>query len=119
MSIGSTDPLDRAYLAKLKALADRTRAHWVSDHLCWTGVSGRNTHDLLPMPLTEEALRHGRVRVPTPHQHARRRFADLEARSEGQGVVPGAGVDVPASEHRRDDGTDERGRQTSCVSSDE
>ncbi len=65
MSIGSTDPLDREYLRKLKALADRTRAHWVSDHLCWTGVSGRNTHDLLPMPLTEKALRHvaGRVRT--------------------------------------------------------
>jgi uncharacterized protein (UPF0276 family) len=64
MSIGSTDPLDREYLAKLKALARRTRAHWVSDHLCWTGVMGRNTHDLLPMPYSEEALRHtiGRVR---------------------------------------------------------
>jgi uncharacterized protein (UPF0276 family) len=65
MSIGSSDPLDRQYLSKLKALADRTRAHWVSDHLCWTGVSGRNTHDLLPMPLTEEALRHVASRVKT------------------------------------------------------
>ena len=65
MSIGSTDPLDRGYLEKLKALAGRTRALWVSDHLCWTGVSGRNTHDLLPMPLTEEALAHvvGRVKA--------------------------------------------------------
>jgi len=58
MSIGSTDPLDREYLRKLKALAARTRARWVSDHLCWTGVMGRNVHDLLPMPYTEEALRH-------------------------------------------------------------
>ena len=49
--------------SKLKALADRTRAHWVSDHLCWTGVMGRNTHDLLPMPYTEEAL--------APHRRAR------------------------------------------------
>lgn len=65
MSIGSADPLDRAYLAKLKSLAARTRALWVSDHLCWTGVAGRNTHDLLPLPYTEEALRHvaGRVRT--------------------------------------------------------
>jgi len=63
MSIGSTDPLDREYLRKLKALAARTRAHWVSDHLCWTGVMGRNTHDLLPMPYTEEALRHTAARV--------------------------------------------------------
>jgi uncharacterized protein len=63
MSIGSTDPLDREYLRKLKALAGRTRAHWVSDHLCWTGVAGQNVHDLLPMPYTEEALRHTAARV--------------------------------------------------------
>lgn len=63
MSIGGTDPLDREYLRKLKALAGRTRAHWVSDHLCWTGVAGRNVHDLLPMPYTEEALRHTAARV--------------------------------------------------------
>jgi uncharacterized protein len=63
LSIGSTDPLDREYLRKLKGLAERTKAHWVSDHLCWTGVAGRNVHDLLPMPYTEEALRHTTERV--------------------------------------------------------
>jgi uncharacterized protein (UPF0276 family) len=63
MSIGGTDPLNRDYLRKLKALADRTRAHWVSDHLCWTGVAGRNVHDLLPMPYNEEALAHTAARV--------------------------------------------------------
>ena len=63
LSIGGSDPLDRSYLAKLKSLADSTRARWVSDHLCWTGVAGRNTHDLLPMPLTEAALAHVTDRV--------------------------------------------------------
>lgn len=65
MSVGSTDPLDFEYLSKLKRLARETNARWVSDHLCWTGVAGRNTHDLLPLPLDEETLRHvvGRVRV--------------------------------------------------------
>jgi uncharacterized protein len=58
MSIGSTDPLDHDYLARVKALAKRVGAVWVSDHVCWTGVAGRNLHDLLPMPYTEEALRH-------------------------------------------------------------
>ena len=58
MSVGSTDPLDWEYLRKLKALAERTGAHWVSDHLCWTGVSGLNVHDLLPMPYTDESLGH-------------------------------------------------------------
>jgi len=63
LSIGSTDPLDREYLRKLKALARRTKAHWVSDHLCWTGVLGRNTHDLLPLPYNESTLRHVVARV--------------------------------------------------------
>jgi uncharacterized protein len=63
MSIGSTDPLDTEYLRKLKALAQRCRAHWISDHLCWTGVQGLNSHDLLPMPYTEEALHHTAARV--------------------------------------------------------
>lgn len=58
MSVGSTDPLDRGYLAELRSLRDRTGARWVSDHLCWTGVAGKSTHDLLPLPYTEEALRH-------------------------------------------------------------
>jgi len=63
MSIGSTDPLDRAYLGELRALRDRTKARWVSDHLCWTGVAGKNSHDLLPLPYTEETLRHVADRV--------------------------------------------------------
>lgn len=58
MNLGSVDPLDRAYLRKLDALAARTNARWISDHLCWTGVARRNTHDLLPLPYTEESLRH-------------------------------------------------------------
>lgn len=63
LSIGSTDPLDRGYLASLKRLADEIRPAWVSDHLCWTGVNGHNSHDLLPMPLTEESLAHVVARV--------------------------------------------------------
>jgi uncharacterized protein (UPF0276 family) len=63
LSIGSTDPIDRSYVAELRALRDRTGALWVSDHLCWTGVAGKNTHDLLPMPYTEEALAHVADRV--------------------------------------------------------
>lgn len=63
LSIGSADPLDRDYLARLKRLADEIRPAWVSDHLCWTGVMGLNSHDLLPMPLTEESLAHVAARV--------------------------------------------------------
>jgi len=63
LSIGTTDPLDLDYLRDLKRLRDRVRAPWLSDHLCWTGVAGRNSHDLLPMPYTDEALRHVASRV--------------------------------------------------------
>ena len=56
MSIGSSDGLDRVYLKRLKALADRVSPLWVSDHLCWTGIGDHNTHDLLPLPYSEEAF---------------------------------------------------------------
>jgi len=56
LSIGSTDPIDRQYLADVRELARRVEPAWISDHLCWTGVEGRNVHDLLPLPYTEEAL---------------------------------------------------------------
>jgi uncharacterized protein len=65
MSIGSTQPLDRGYLAQVKALAERVEPQWVSDHLCWTGVAGRNLHDLMPLPYTEEALANVVDRVRT------------------------------------------------------
>jgi uncharacterized protein (UPF0276 family) len=65
LSVGSTDPIDFEYLKKLKALGKRINARWISDHLCWTGVAGHNTHDLLPMPYTDEALKHTIERVKT------------------------------------------------------
>jgi len=63
MSIGSTDPLDLGYLRELRQLAEEIRPLWISDHVCWTGVAGFNSHDLLPMPLTEESLAHTADRV--------------------------------------------------------
>ncbi|MGQ3066820.1 MAG: MNIO family bufferin maturase [Brevundimonas sp.] len=56
MSIGSADGVSLDYLRRLKALADRVRPAWISDHLCWTGAHGQNLHDLLPLPYTDEAL---------------------------------------------------------------
>ena len=63
LSIGSTDPLDWEYLKSLKTLAEFVQPKWISDHLCWTGVANVNTHDLLPLPLTEESLSHVIERV--------------------------------------------------------
>ncbi len=63
LSIGSTDPLNQDYLTKLKQLADRIQPKWISDHLCWTGINKLNMHDLLPLPYTEEAIKHVSDRV--------------------------------------------------------
>ncbi|WP_163832775.1 MNIO family bufferin maturase [Spartinivicinus ruber] len=65
LSIGSCDPLNFAYLSQLKQLAKEVNARWISDHLCWTGISSVNSHDLLPMPLTEESFAYvvQRVRI--------------------------------------------------------
>ncbi|MDQ8039880.1 MAG: DUF692 domain-containing protein [Rickettsiella sp.] len=63
LSIGSCDPINFDYLKKVKALASSIKPIWISDHLCWTGVNGLNLHDLLPLPYTEEALKHVVERV--------------------------------------------------------
>ena len=74
LSIGSSDPLDMHFLRALKALAERVSPHWISDHLCWTGVSGRNTHDLLPLPYTEEALAQVVAKVEAVQDYLGRRI---------------------------------------------
>ncbi|MGD2170789.1 MAG: DUF692 domain-containing protein, partial [Gammaproteobacteria bacterium] len=58
MSLGSTDELNYDYLKNLQALIERVEPEWISDHLCWTGVDHKNMHDLLPLPYTEESIRH-------------------------------------------------------------
>jgi uncharacterized protein len=55
MSLGSAEPVNPEYLRGLKRLVDRVSPAIVSDHLCWTGLGGHNSHDLLPVPRTEEA----------------------------------------------------------------
>jgi len=74
LSIGSTDPLDEAYLGALQALVARVEPAWISDHLCWSGVGGRYAHDLLPLPYTEEALAHVVRRVVTVQERLGRQI---------------------------------------------
>lgn len=59
LGIGSGDPLDAGYLDRVAELIERFEPAWVSDHLCWAGLGGVHSHDLLPLPYTEEAI--GRV----------------------------------------------------------
>jgi len=66
------ESLDPEYLKQLEALARRVQPAWISDHLCWTGVGGRNLHDLLPIPFTIEALHHVAGRVGRVQDRLRR-----------------------------------------------
>lgn len=63
LNVGSADPLNRDYLKRLKRLVRVIEPAIVSDHLCWTGVGGRNLHDLLPLPYTEAAIEHVAARL--------------------------------------------------------
>ncbi|PWT98880.1 MAG: hypothetical protein C5B53_06155 [Candidatus Melainabacteria bacterium] len=60
---GSTDPIDREQLRKLKKLAKKTKTPFLSDHLCWGSVDGKFTHDLLPIPYTVEAVKNTASRI--------------------------------------------------------
>jgi len=58
LSLASIDPLDLNYLAKLKKLMRQHGVKWLSEHCCFTSVAGFHSHDLLPIPYTEESLQH-------------------------------------------------------------
>jgi hypothetical protein len=74
LSIGASDPIDEAYLDELAALARDVEPEWVSDHLCWGTAGGKNAHDLLPLPWTEEALAHVVARVERVQERLGRRI---------------------------------------------
>jgi hypothetical protein len=63
LSLGSTDPLDRTHLQNLKRIVSRFEPTLVSEHLSWSSVEGRFANDLLPLPFTDEAVRHVAARV--------------------------------------------------------
>ncbi len=63
LSLGSADPLNRSHLKRLKALIRRFEPVFVSEHLAWSSIGGRYFNDLLPLPYTDEALRHVVERV--------------------------------------------------------
>jgi uncharacterized protein len=74
LSIGSVDPLDMDYLGRLKALADRVNPPWFSDHICWTKVHGRNLHNLMPLPYTQETVDYVAARIRIVQYVLERRF---------------------------------------------
>lgn len=74
LSIGSADALNQVYLKRLKRLIGIIEPAIVSDHLCWTGVDGRNLHDLLPLPYTEAVIDHVAARLRRVQEFLGRRI---------------------------------------------
>lgn len=63
LSVGGPDPLDRELLSGIRDLVGRTGSPWFSDHLCWSAADGVHTQDLLPLPFSEQAVRHVAPRI--------------------------------------------------------
>lgn len=89
LSLGGAEPLDRAHLARLKALVDAIRPGLISEHVAWSRMGGVYLNDLLPIPYTEEALAALVRNIDMAQQHLGRRilienpstyFAFLESR---------------------------------------
>lgn len=56
LGLGSAQGYSNNHIEKLKRLIERTEPALVSEHLCWGSIAGRHMNDLLPLPLTQEAL---------------------------------------------------------------
>lgn len=74
LSIGSVDPLDPHYLKRLKKLLDKVNAPWFSDHICWTKVHGKNLHNLMPLPYTEETVKFVSQKIRQVQDYMQRPF---------------------------------------------
>ncbi|HJV23741.1 MAG TPA: DUF692 domain-containing protein [Holophagaceae bacterium] len=62
-SMGGFDPWEDEVLDALVAFLRTTGSPWHSEHLCWSSYGGANSHELLPVPFTRDALRHTVDRV--------------------------------------------------------
>lgn len=64
LSLGGVEPLDFAYLGEIKKLLQRNDSSatnnilWYSEHLCFSQIQSYHSHDLLPLPYTEESVKH-------------------------------------------------------------
>ncbi|MBX7149396.1 DUF692 domain-containing protein [bacterium] len=75
LSIGSLDPLNISYLKKLKEFLDTFRITYFSDHLCFQSFGGHYFNELLPLPFTQEAIKHVVPRIKQVQDILERRIA--------------------------------------------
>ena len=74
LSIGSVDPLDEAYLKRLKKLITKLNPPWFSDHICWTKIHGQHLHNLMPLPYTEDTVNYVAQRIKLVQNYIERPF---------------------------------------------
>jgi len=74
LNLGGSDPLDLDYLSDLKELVRRAEPLCVSDHLCWSRQGEHHFHDLLPLPYTEDAVKHVARRIREVQERFGRRI---------------------------------------------
>jgi len=63
LSIGSLEPLDREFLLSLKLFLRRFNILHYSEHLSYCSGDGGHLYDLIPLPFTDEAIKHVAERV--------------------------------------------------------
>lgn len=63
LCFGNHDEPDPEYLDDLKSFVRKIEAPWYSDHLCFCGFGDAHSHDLLPIPRTEESVEHCARRI--------------------------------------------------------
>ena len=56
LGLGNVDGIDMAHLGRIRDVVRRIEPGLVSEHASWSSVSGAYLADLLPLPMTEEAL---------------------------------------------------------------
>lgn len=91
LNVGGLEPLDDAYLTDLRRLCDELDSPWFSDHLCYSRVDGVYLHDLLPLPMNDEALAHVVPRVREARERVGRPF--LLENATYYEVMPGSSLD--------------------------
>jgi uncharacterized protein (UPF0276 family) len=74
LSLGSADPLDALHLERVRRAVNRFEPALVSEHLSWSSIGGRFANDLLPLPYTDEALRHVSARIAQAQDFLGRRI---------------------------------------------
>jgi len=74
LSLGSAEGLDPAHLARVRELVERAGPGLVSEHLSFSVAAGNYLADLLPLPLTEEALEIVCRNVAQVQDHLNRRI---------------------------------------------